>query len=150
MRITRASPSRAARRGDGSGSNSAKMSSSTTVTSCDPDRFAEMLAAHRPRLYLTNSALHNPTGATLSPADLGPVGAQQRLEVEVARVVDQHRIARAQQEAADPGPLRRDAGGPPPAPLPDQLGAPQPDRGDAVAGGRPSARWARSNAWKLK
>ena len=29
--------------------------------------FAEALALHRPRLYLTNSALHNPTGATLSP-----------------------------------------------------------------------------------
>lgn len=28
--------------------------------------FAEVLAAHRPRLYLTNSALHNPTGATMS------------------------------------------------------------------------------------
>jgi DNA-binding transcriptional MocR family regulator len=27
----------------------------------------EALEAHRPRLYLTNSALHNPTGATLSP-----------------------------------------------------------------------------------
>ncbi|WP_298960181.1 PLP-dependent aminotransferase family protein [uncultured Methylobacterium sp.] len=39
-----------------------------TPSGPDPDRFAEMLAAHRPRLYLTNSALHNPTGATLSPA----------------------------------------------------------------------------------
>ncbi|WP_375465299.1 PLP-dependent aminotransferase family protein [uncultured Methylobacterium sp.] len=29
--------------------------------------FAEALAAHRPRLYITNSALHNPTGATMSP-----------------------------------------------------------------------------------
>lgn len=28
--------------------------------------FAEVLAAHRPRLYITNSALHNPTGATLA------------------------------------------------------------------------------------
>jgi DNA-binding transcriptional MocR family regulator len=34
----------------------------------DPERFAEAAAAHRPRLYVTNSALHNPTGATLSPA----------------------------------------------------------------------------------
>lgn len=33
----------------------------------DTDRFAEAAAAHRPRLYITNSALHNPTGATLSP-----------------------------------------------------------------------------------
>ncbi|QDZ03135.2 PLP-dependent aminotransferase family protein [Nitratireductor mangrovi] len=28
--------------------------------------FAELAAAHRPRLYITNSALHNPTGATPS------------------------------------------------------------------------------------
>ncbi len=33
----------------------------------DPKRFAEAIAAHRPRLYITNSALHNPTGATMSP-----------------------------------------------------------------------------------
>lgn len=33
----------------------------------DPALFAEALAAHRPRLYVTNAALHNPTGATLSP-----------------------------------------------------------------------------------
>ncbi|MFG1357712.1 aminotransferase-like domain-containing protein [Xanthobacter pseudotagetidis] len=38
-----------------------------TATGPDPDRFAEALAVHRPRLYVTNSALHNPTGATLSP-----------------------------------------------------------------------------------
>jgi DNA-binding transcriptional MocR family regulator len=29
--------------------------------------FEQALAEHRPRLYITNSALHNPTGATLSP-----------------------------------------------------------------------------------
>jgi DNA-binding transcriptional MocR family regulator len=29
--------------------------------------FESVLAAEQPRLYLTNSALHNPTGATLSP-----------------------------------------------------------------------------------
>jgi DNA-binding transcriptional MocR family regulator len=29
--------------------------------------FAEALEEHRPRLYITNSAIHNPTGATLSP-----------------------------------------------------------------------------------
>lgn len=29
--------------------------------------FTEALATHKPRLYITNSALHNPTGATLSP-----------------------------------------------------------------------------------
>ena len=33
----------------------------------DPGKFAEVLAAHRPRLYVTNSALHNPTGATIAP-----------------------------------------------------------------------------------
>jgi len=33
----------------------------------DLDRFAAILAEHRPRLYLTNSGLHNPTGARLSP-----------------------------------------------------------------------------------
>jgi DNA-binding transcriptional MocR family regulator len=38
-----------------------------TPTGPDLDRFAQALAEHRPRLYITNSALHNPTGATLSP-----------------------------------------------------------------------------------
>jgi DNA-binding transcriptional MocR family regulator len=38
-----------------------------TPTGPDLDLFAEALAEHRPRLYITNSALHNPTGATLSP-----------------------------------------------------------------------------------
>lgn len=33
----------------------------------DTARFETVLAAERPRLYITNSALHNPTGATLSP-----------------------------------------------------------------------------------
>ncbi|MCK0195826.1 PLP-dependent aminotransferase family protein [Ancylobacter sp. 6x-1] len=37
-------------------------------TGPDLDAFAEALARHRPRLYLTNTALHNPTGATLAPA----------------------------------------------------------------------------------
>ncbi|HXV28699.1 MAG TPA: PLP-dependent aminotransferase family protein, partial [Sinorhizobium sp.] len=38
-------------------------------TPAGPDigAFAEALSVHRPRLYITNSALHNPTGATLSP-----------------------------------------------------------------------------------
>ncbi len=31
------------------------------------DLFAQALTEHRPRLYITNSAIHNPTGATLSP-----------------------------------------------------------------------------------
>ncbi len=38
-----------------------------TATGPDPALFAERLAAHRPRFYITNSALHNPTGATMSP-----------------------------------------------------------------------------------
>jgi len=33
----------------------------------DIARFKEVLEKHRPRLYITNSALQNPTGATLSP-----------------------------------------------------------------------------------
>jgi DNA-binding transcriptional MocR family regulator len=37
-----------------------------TPTGPDIALFAEALAAHRPRLYITNSAIHNPTGATLS------------------------------------------------------------------------------------
>ena len=38
-----------------------------TLTGPDLAAFAAALAEHRPRLYVTNSALHNPTGATLSP-----------------------------------------------------------------------------------
>ncbi|ACK50791.1 transcriptional regulator, GntR family with aminotransferase domain [Methylocella silvestris BL2] len=38
-----------------------------TPTGPDVALFAAALTEHRPRLYLTNSALHNPTGATLSP-----------------------------------------------------------------------------------
>jgi DNA-binding transcriptional MocR family regulator len=39
-------------------------------TSSGPDlaAFAQAAATHRPRLYLTNAALHNPTGASLAPA----------------------------------------------------------------------------------
>lgn len=33
----------------------------------DLEAFAAALTDHRPRLYITNSALHNPTGTTLSP-----------------------------------------------------------------------------------
>jgi len=33
----------------------------------DVELFAHALAEHKPRLYITNSAIHNPTGATLSP-----------------------------------------------------------------------------------
>jgi DNA-binding transcriptional MocR family regulator len=38
-----------------------------TPSGPDIERFAQVLAEHRPRLYITNSALHNPTGAVLSP-----------------------------------------------------------------------------------
>lgn len=34
----------------------------------DIEIFAAEAARHRPRLYITNASLHNPTGATLSPA----------------------------------------------------------------------------------
>ncbi len=37
-----------------------------TPTGPDTARFAEALASHAPRLYITNSAIHNPTGASLS------------------------------------------------------------------------------------
>jgi DNA-binding transcriptional MocR family regulator len=33
----------------------------------DTAAFEQVLSEHRPRLYVTNSALHNPTGASLSP-----------------------------------------------------------------------------------
>ncbi len=33
----------------------------------DVEAFAEVLARHRPRLYITNASIHNPTGAVLSP-----------------------------------------------------------------------------------
>ncbi len=39
-----------------------------TANGPDPAEFARVLAEHRPRLYVTNSALHNPTGAALAPA----------------------------------------------------------------------------------
>ncbi|MBS7702466.1 PLP-dependent aminotransferase family protein [Chelatococcus asaccharovorans] len=38
-----------------------------TPTGPDVALFAQALAEHRPRLYITNSGIHNPTGATLSP-----------------------------------------------------------------------------------
>lgn len=39
-----------------------------TPTGPDVDAFAAILNAHKPRLYITNAAIHNPTGATLAPA----------------------------------------------------------------------------------
>jgi DNA-binding transcriptional MocR family regulator len=38
-----------------------------TPSGPDIEVFAQTVAEHRPRLYVTNSAIHNPTGATLSP-----------------------------------------------------------------------------------
>ncbi len=38
-----------------------------TPTGPDVETFATVLAEHRPRLYITNSGIHNPTGAALSP-----------------------------------------------------------------------------------
>lgn len=38
-----------------------------TPSGPDVDLFGQILSDHRPRLYITNSAVHNPTGATLSP-----------------------------------------------------------------------------------
>jgi DNA-binding transcriptional MocR family regulator len=38
-----------------------------TPSGPDIDAFAIALEEHRPRLYITNSGIHNPTGATLSP-----------------------------------------------------------------------------------
>jgi DNA-binding transcriptional MocR family regulator len=38
-----------------------------TPSGPDIEKFSQALTEHRPRLYITNSALHNPTGAILSP-----------------------------------------------------------------------------------
>ncbi|WP_137130356.1 PLP-dependent aminotransferase family protein [Rhizobium sp. FY34] len=38
-----------------------------TATGPDLDAFEAVLTNHKPRLYITNSGLHNPTGATVSP-----------------------------------------------------------------------------------
>lgn len=38
-----------------------------TPTGPDVERFASTLAEHHPRLYITNSGIHNPTGAVLAP-----------------------------------------------------------------------------------
>ncbi|RUM95650.1 PLP-dependent aminotransferase family protein [Pseudaminobacter arsenicus] len=38
-----------------------------TPSGPDIELFGKVLAEHQPRLYVTNSAVHNPTGATLSP-----------------------------------------------------------------------------------
>jgi DNA-binding transcriptional MocR family regulator len=38
-----------------------------TPSGPDVERFAQAVSEHRPRLYVTNSAIHNPTGAVLSP-----------------------------------------------------------------------------------
>jgi DNA-binding transcriptional MocR family regulator len=38
-----------------------------TPSGPDVEAFAAAVEAHRPRLYITNAGIHNPTGATLSP-----------------------------------------------------------------------------------
>lgn len=48
----------------------------------DIDLFAAALAEHRPRLYITNAAIHNPTGATLSPV----------VAHRVLKLADQHEL----------------------------------------------------------
>lgn len=40
-----------------------------TVSGPDVEKFTQVIAQHRPRLYITNSGIHNPTGATLSPVN---------------------------------------------------------------------------------
>ncbi|MDP2698256.1 PLP-dependent aminotransferase family protein [Thalassospira sp.] len=39
-----------------------------TSSGPDPEQFAALVGIHHPRLYITNSGLHNPTGASLSAA----------------------------------------------------------------------------------
>lgn len=51
-----------------------------TPTGPDIEAFAQILAEHRPRLYITNAAIHNPTGATLSPV----------IAHRVLKLADQH------------------------------------------------------------
>ncbi|WP_020180384.1 PLP-dependent aminotransferase family protein [Methylopila sp. M107] len=53
-----------------------------TPSGPDIEAFGQALAEHRPRLYVTNSAIHNPTGATLSP-----VAAHR-----VLKLADQHDV----------------------------------------------------------
>ena len=53
-----------------------------TPSGPDIDVFARTIAEHKPRLYITNSAIHNPTGATLSPV----------IAHRVLKLADQHDI----------------------------------------------------------
>ncbi|MGH1558444.1 hypothetical protein ACRAWD_13195 [Caulobacter segnis] len=43
-----------------------------TLAGPDVARFSAVLAEERPRLYITNSAIHNPTGATMSAPTASP------------------------------------------------------------------------------
>jgi DNA-binding transcriptional MocR family regulator len=54
-----------------------------TPSGPDIEHFGAVLAEHRPRLYLTNSAIHNPTGAILSPV----------VAHRVLKLADQFRLA---------------------------------------------------------
>ncbi len=57
-----------------------------TPTGPDLDAFARLAAEHRPRLYLTTGALHNPTGASPSPTIqhrlLGLIQAHDMMVIE--------------------------------------------------------------------
>jgi DNA-binding transcriptional MocR family regulator len=53
-----------------------------TANGPDIEVFATALVEHRPRLYITNSAIHNPTGATLSPV----------VAHRVLKLADQHAL----------------------------------------------------------
>jgi DNA-binding transcriptional MocR family regulator len=62
--------------------------------------FEQALAQHKPRLYLTNSALHNPTGATLSP----------QIAHQILRAAAAHDVIIVEDDifaALDPAPLAR-------------------------------------------
>jgi DNA-binding transcriptional MocR family regulator len=48
----------------------------------DLEQFEKILSTHAPRLYITNSALHNPTGATLAP----------HVAHRLLKIADQHNL----------------------------------------------------------
>lgn len=57
---------------------------SVPYTPSGPDlaQFEKILSTHKPRLYITNSALHNPTGASLSP----------HIAHRLLKIADQHKL----------------------------------------------------------
>lgn len=40
-----------------------------TTNGADTEAFAKLVKQHQPKMYITNATIHNPTGATLSPAN---------------------------------------------------------------------------------